>query len=86
MFASIFSLIFFFFVIVFVIGLSLLRSVLNLFLGKRPSRRPDSTREKQGRYSATSDSYRTTDSQTRRREKIFDDSDGEYVDFEEIKN
>lgn len=89
MFASIFFFIFLFFLFLIIIGGSLLRGILNLLFGRRT---PRHTYTSQGGYSQTqSQTHQSTQSQQaststgKKRDKIFDDSEGEYVDFEEIK-
>lgn len=89
-FSGIFLFIFLFFLFLIIIGGSLLRGILNLIFGRRTPRRPYTT---QGGYThsgqqsqQSSQSQQTTASGGKKREKIFDDSEGEYVDFEEIKD
>ncbi len=84
MFASIFFFIFLFFLFLIIIGGSLLRGILNLLFGRRTTRQQPyghSTRQQSGPQSAQSGQPA---SDAKKREKIFDASEGEYVDFEEI--
>ena len=90
MFLSIFLFMFLFFLAIIAIGGSLLRGVLNLLFGHRASRRPYTA---QGEHSQTDERRRhsnsnntTHSSASKKREKIFDASEGEYVDYEEIKD
>lgn len=85
MFTGIFTFIFLFLFIIFIVGFSLLRGVLNLLFGHRSSRRFYTTHHGQGQSDASSDASQHTSSSTKKRDKIFDDSEGEYVDFEEIR-
>lgn len=85
------------FLFVFAIGSSIINGVLNLIFGffqrvfgrggqsqqSRQSHQSHQSRGAAGRESQARQSTTTADS--RRREKIFDKSDGEYVDFEEIE-
>ena len=71
------------FIVFFVIavGATLLRSILNIFLS--PFRNTQSGAS-EGQKAGQSRWRRTTTSESNRK-KIFDKNDGEYVDFEEIK-
>lgn len=91
MFVSILFFLFIFLLVVISIGASLLSGILKLFFGRRASRQQPFT---QGTYTQ-SNTHRnqsdttnqtTTSSAPKKREKIFDASEGEYVDFEEIKD
>lgn len=87
MFAGIFFFFFLFFLFLIVIGGSLLRGILNLLFGRR-TRRHQSSYNQNGQQQTGRQSTRSrqnvSDNNTKR-EKIFDKNDGEYVDFEEIK-
>ena len=89
MFASIFFFIFLFFLLLIIIGASLLRGILNLLFGRRTPRHTYTTQEAygqaQGQAHQSTQSQQTSTSTGKKRDKIFDDSEGEYVDFEEIK-
>lgn len=83
-FSGIFFFIFLFFLFLIIIGGSLLRGILNLLFGSRTTRRQPyghDARQQSGTQSARSEQPA---SDSKRREKIFDASEGEYVDFEEI--
>lgn len=84
MFASIFFFIFLFFLFLIIIGGSLLRGILNLLFGRRTTRQQPyghGARQQSGPQSSRSEQPA---SNSKKREKIFDASEGEYVDFEEI--
>ena len=87
MFAGIFFFFFLFFLFLIVIGGSLLRSILNLLFGRR-TRYHQSPYNQDGQQQTGRKSTRSrqnaSDNNTKR-EKIFDKNDGEYVEFEEIK-
>lgn len=76
---------------VIAIGSSLIGGILNLLFGRRSPRQPfghtgQSQQTHQSHQSHQSSSQsRATSSGGKRREKIFDKHEGEYVDFEEIK-
>ena len=88
-FSGIFFFIFLFFLFLIIIGGSLLRGILNLLFGSRTTRRQYTTQEAygqaQGQARQSTQSQQTSTSTGKKRDKIFDDSEGEYVDFEEIK-
>ncbi len=95
MFAGFFFMIFLTFLFIIIIGGSIIRGIFNLLFGRRGTQRATdygqrSTDNRQwttGNRQQTTDNGRQTTTATRgkQREKIFDKSDGEYVDFEEIK-
>lgn len=86
MFASIFFFLFLFFLFLIIIGGSLLRGILNLLFGHRASRHSNTGQSTSSTYTDTRSSHsQQSDTGAKKREKIFDDSEGEYVDFEEIK-
>lgn len=96
MFAGFFFMLFLVLLFIVVIGGSIIRSILNLLFGRtfrhsydtshgnysRTEQRHQSTTDSQ---QSTSNTQRSKPSYGKKREKIFDKSDGEYVDFEEIK-
>lgn len=86
MFASVFFVIFLFFLFLIIIGGSILRGILNLLLGRRTTRRRRYTQqtEQTEQYEQSDRMQRDSSSGPKKREKIFDSSDGEYVDFEEL--
>ncbi len=86
MFLGLFFMVCFVAVVVIAIGTSIIRSILNFFLGLFGIPRKTYNQTNQSRQSQThSQSQQSTTSGGKKREKIFDKSDGEYVDFEEIK-
>lgn len=73
-------------VVIIAIGTSIIRGILNFFLGLFGTPRYTHNQTNNSRQSqAQSQSQQSTTSNSKKREKIFDKSDGEYVDFEEIK-
>ena len=78
--------IFFFILIILILGLSLVGRLLRTIfgLGRRPTDQPDSSHT----HSASSSSAnggQNKSSNSPKRKKIFEDNEGEYVEFEEIK-
>ena len=77
-----------FFVAVIAIGTSLLRGIINLFFNGFQSRH-HRTRGDYGQsqtiHNKTEQAHQSSQASNKKREKIFDDTEGEYVDFEEIK-
>lgn len=90
MLISIFFFLFLLFLAVIAIGGSLLRGVLNILFGNRASRRQYTAQEghsqTEGRRRSSSANHTKHSTTSKKREKIFDASDGEYVDYEEIKD
>ena len=88
-----------FLVLLFIIAIggSIIRGILNLLFGRtfRQSygtprgggsrTHADQSRQSDHHSSRQSQSQQSAPSDGKRREKIFDKTDGEYVDFEEIK-
>ena len=74
-------------VVVIAIGTSIIRGFFNLFFGLfgRPKHTYGTGQSPRSGQQGQSQSQQTTSSGGRKRDKIFDKSDGEYVDFEEIK-
>ena len=73
---------------VIAIGSSLIGGILNLLFGRRSPRQPfGHTGQSQQTHQShqSSSQSRATSSDRKKREKIFDKHEGEYVDFEEIK-
>lgn len=84
MFISILFFLFVIFMAIIAIGSSLLRGVFNFLFGRGWGKRYGYTR--QTRHSEEQvQSRQSTSSSGKKREKIFEKTDGEYVDFEEIK-
>lgn len=89
--------IFFFILIILVIGLVVLSKVVRTIfgLGRRMTGSSSTQRRSQTYQRSTSSDYRSSDSESRNsqqsagsasgRKKIFDSDEGEYVDFEEVK-
>lgn len=74
-------------VVVIAIGTSIIRGILNFCLGLFGIRRQTYNQANQSNQSqAQSQSQQPASPSGKKREKIFDKSDGEYVDFEEIKD
>ena len=77
---------FIFFVLFFgvIIG-SILRGVLSLLFGKRTTKRFHS--ETYSSQNSTSETFHSTPKKSKgEKTKVFDDDEGEYVEFEEIKD
>lgn len=89
MFSFIFLFLFLAVLFVFMIGSTIIRGILNLLFGRRTSYQ-QTTGETHGHSHAHSRRDGTTgqsqQASPKKREKIFDDSEGEYVDFEEIQD
>ena len=86
MFLGLFFMACFVAVAIIAIGTSIIRGILNFILGLFGIHRQTYNQANQSRQSqAQSQSQQSTTSNSKKREKIFDKSDGEYVDFEEIK-
>lgn len=84
MFSFIFFFLFLAILFVFIIGGSLIRGILQLIFG-HPSRRQYTSGRTYEQSQSTSQQQQEFSSGNKKREKIFDKSDGEYVDFEEIR-
>lgn len=91
MLISIFFIAFMLIMAVIAIGSSLINGIINLLFGRQVPHRSHSSAGQasstgQASSSSThSQSQQATSSGGKRREKIFDKTEGEYVDFEEIK-
>ena len=89
MFLGLFFMACFVAVAIIAIGTSIIRGILNFILGLFGIHRQTYNQANQSRQSqAQSQSQHSQQSATssgKKRENIFDKSDGEYVDFEEIK-
>ena len=84
-----FFILIFFFVIIIGIGSTLLRGLSNILFGRRSWQRSYTTQENSTQSSNSNDDTRQKTRHqptSKKREKIFDASEGEYVDFEEIKD
>lgn len=71
--------------VVIAIGASLINGVLNFILSPFRGRRHHEHNQQAHQSNHQSQSQQTTSSAGKKRDKIFDKSVGEYVDFEEIK-
>lgn len=69
---------------VIAIGSSLIGGILNLLLGRRGPRQPFG-HTGQSQQTQSNSQSQSTSSGGKKREKIFDKNEGEYVDFEEIE-
>lgn len=82
--------IFLIFLFIIIIGSSIIRGILGLLFGRRSPRQPYGQygQAGQGQQSAQqsqhTQSRQSAPSGGKKREKLFDKSDGEYVDFEEL--
>lgn len=91
MFKFLFVIFFFFVLLVFLMGFSILRTIKNLFLGsgnsvRRGERRRQTNRDTSGRRATARDDEGAADpSPYVHRRKIFAKDEGEYVDYEEVK-
>ena len=96
MFAGFLFMLFLVLLFIIAIGGSIIRGILNLLFGRtfRQSygtthggsrTHADQSRQADHRSSRQSQSQHSAPSNGKKREKIFDKTDGEYVDFEEIK-
>lgn len=80
--ASIFGFFFIILIIILIFGLSIISSIFRIFfgLGKKTYKNSDKN------YSDKQNSSQKTAYQQKKHKKIFDDDEGEYVDYEEIKD
>ena len=90
MFSFIFFILFLAVLFIFVIGGSIVRGILNLLFGRRApfsqytthhTHTQSQAHQQQQQTNTTNKNQRAS---SKKRNKIFDDSEGEYVDFEEI--
>ena len=82
-----FFILIFFFVIIIGIGSTILRGISNILFGRRPQHRAYTTQGNSTQSQNINDHTRQRaqrQTTSAKREKIFDASEGEYVDFEEI--
>lgn len=83
-----FFFVFLFFVLVFLLGFSILRGVKRLFFGDsgRKGRRTSSaSRPDASSSSSYAEEMEGGEPHVRRRKKVYDRHEGEYVDYEEVK-
>ena len=82
--------IFLIFLFIIIIGSSIIRGILGLLFGRRSSRQPygqyghAGQAQQSAQQSQHTQSRQSAPSGGKKREKLFDKSDGEYVDFEEL--
>ena len=82
--------IFLIFLFIIIIGSSIIRGILGLLFGRRSSRQPYGQDGQAGQAQQSAQQSQHTQSRQsapsggKKREKLFDKSDGEYVDFEEL--
>ena len=78
-----------FLIFILFIGFSIIRGFLQLLLGRKTFASYNPTNEESasgsGRYQ-TEERNRTSPQKKTDKKKVFDDDEGEYVDFEEIKD
>jgi hypothetical protein len=74
MFKFLFFIFFFVILLTLLMGFSVLRTIKNVLFGSSPRK---NTRQQQ---------RQTTQKKTTTRKKIFDKGEGEYIDYEEVKN
>ena len=73
-------------VVIISIGTSIIRAILHSLLGLFGcTRRPHGQNRQANHSNRQSQSQQSPPSGGKKRDKIFDKTDGEYVDFEEIK-
>lgn len=71
--------------VIIAIGASLINGVLNFILSPFRGRKHHGNDQQARQSNRQSQSQYSAPSEGKKREKIFDKDDGEYVDFEEIK-
>lgn len=77
-----------FLLLVFLLGFSLIRSAKNIFFGGGNGNKHTASRERASHSTQESSRNRQGTAHTaspRRRKKIFGKDEGEYVDYEEVK-
>lgn len=78
--------IFFFILLVLLMGFSMLRAFKRFFLGdSRPDAKKEARQQRNPYSSTDSRQYTSSSVKTPAKKKIIDDDEGEYVDFEEVK-
>lgn len=82
-----FFFVFLFFVLVFLLGFSILRGVKRLFFGDngRKERRTSSASRPDASSSSSYAEETEGEPRVRRRKKVYARNEGEYVDYEEVK-
>ena len=85
MLIGIFFIAFMIIMVIIAIGASLINGVLSFILSPFRGRKHHGHDQQARQSNHQSQAQQTTSSAGKKREKIFDKNDGEYVDFEEIK-
>ncbi|RHJ90794.1 DUF4834 family protein [Parabacteroides bouchesdurhonensis] len=86
MFKFLFVIFFFFILLVFLMGFSILRTFKNIFFGSGSSNKATEQRRRSNSNRTTaSDRYSNDENRPQHRKKIFPKDEGEYVDYEEVK-
>lgn len=85
MFKFIFVMFFFFLLLLFLLGFSVLRTFKNILFGKGSDANKNGQRRKATSSNRQQSSHRAQQDQATPRKKIIGDDEGEYVDYEEIK-
>lgn len=86
--STIFGFIFVIFIIILLIGFSLIGGILKFLFGLGRRRNTDNQYQGpfNGRTYGNNSRKEPFHSKKKSRKKVFDEDEGEYVDFEEIKN
>lgn len=85
-------LIFFFFLFILFAGIGIVRSIFRLLFGSRSSRpygqQPDNSQHEDDDTYTTGSNKRgwSGSARSKKSKKVFADDEGEYIDFEEIKD
>lgn len=88
MFKFLFVMFFFFILLVFLMGFSILRTVKNILFGSVSSGKKSGQHRQTSGYSSNAHSGKSSReeySSKSSRKKIFTKDEGEYVDYEEVK-
>ncbi|MBP3518057.1 MAG: DUF4834 family protein [Parabacteroides sp.] len=87
MFKFLFVMFFFFILLVFLMGFSILRTFKNILFGNGNSKKCEQRRQTSGYSSNTRSNSSARDEYASQssRKKIFAKDEGEYVDYEEVK-
>ena len=74
------------FLFLLVMGASIIGSILRALFGVKPTNGFNSNTQAGEQPRQRPDTHRTRQETTSDKKKVFDDDEGEYVDFEEIKD
>lgn len=85
MFSFIFFFLFISILFIFILGGSLIRGIIKLIFGNT-SRQQYTRKSTNNQTQHSAQPQQDFSSANKKREKIFDESEGEYVDFEEIES